>query len=233
MSDLNRCEHIIKEQDINDIYQRMQHEKISSAVINQRRITDDKKKAQIHLLDENGNSTHYNDIPMVRFYESNVPLINRDINGKKVKHELFLLRDEFRRFGIAKRVHLREISAYKKNEINQVYLEAAADGIMTWPRSPFNFKIINESDERDIISLWREYVLETFSFDDIQDYYDIIKNVKHVKSLNKEYVIPANNVSFADWYRAKRPSKLVQMYKDIDGLSNDITDEVSGDSNAS
>lgn len=233
MSDINRCEHIIKEQDINDIYQRMQHEKISSAVINQIRITDDKKEAQIHLLDENGNSIHYNTFPMVRFYESNVPLINRDINGKRVKHELFLLKDEFRRFGIAKRVHLREISAYKKNEINQIYLEAAADGIMTWPRSPFNFKIINESDERDIISLWREYVLETFTFDDIQDYYDIIKNVKYVKSLNKEYVIPANNVSFADWYRAKRPSKLVQMYKDIDGLSNDITDEVSGDSNAS
>lgn len=233
MSDVNRCEHIIKEQDVNDIYQRMQHEKIASAVINQIFHTDDKKEAQIYLLDENGNSVHYNDIPMVRFYESDVPLIDRDINGKKVKHELFLLRDEFRRFGIAKRVHLRELSAYKKNEINQVYLEAAADGIMTWPRSPFNFKIIDESDERDIISLWREYVLETFTFDDVQDYYDIIKNVKHVKSLNKDYVIPANNISFADWYRAKRPSKLVKMYKDIDGLSNDGSDDVSGDSNAS
>ena len=103
---------------------------------------------------------------------------------------------------------------------------------MTWSMSPFNFIIIKQDDEDDIITLWREYVKEVFSFSNSKDYYDTIKNKMKVQSLSKEYVIPDGKISFADWYREKRPTKLVPMYKNIKQITDEEIAEITGENNA-
>ncbi|MGJ0341630.1 hypothetical protein NG769_04135 [Aliarcobacter cryaerophilus] len=238
MPDLSECENIIKSEDVKAIYEKIRHDLVDRVDVYETYVSIDRKEVKIHMYNKDGVSL-FPDVepyilPLHRTYEKNVNLINREdnISGKVVIQELFALKTEFRRKGLARRVYSREFKAYKTAKFDQVFLKAAADGIMTWSRSPFNFIIIEEFDEDDIISLWREYVNETFIFSDPKEYYVTIKNKLKVSSLTKEYVIPEGKVSFADWYREKRPTKLVPMYKDIEQITDEEIAQIAGENNA-
>lgn len=235
---LSDCEEIIKSEDVKAIYEKMRHHLVNRVEVQELCVSSDKKEVKIQMYNDDGVAL-FPDVPphvypLHRTYEKNIPLVGTEDskNGKVVTQELFLLKPEFRRNGLAKRVYSREFKAYKTAEFDQVFLKAAADGIMTWSRTPFNFIIIEQFDEDDIISLWREYVKEVFTFSNSKDYYDIIKNKMKVQNLSKEYVIPEGKISFADWYRAKRPTKLVPMYKNIEQTTDEEIAEIAGENNA-
>lgn len=237
MPDLSDCEDIIKSEEVKAIYEKMRHHLVNRVEIQELYVSSDRKEVKIQMYNNDGVAL-FPDVsphvyPLHRTYEKNTPLVGIDSkNGKVVTQELFLLKPEFRRNGLAKRIYSREFKAYKTAQFDQVFLKAAADGIMTWSRSPFNFTIIEQFDEDDIISLWREYVKEVFVFSNSKDYYDIIKNKMKVQNLSKEYVIPEGKISFADWYREKRPTKLVPMYKDIQQITDEEIAEIAGENNA-
>lgn len=229
---LSDCEEIIKSEDVKAIYEKMRHHLVDIVEVQELCVSSDRKEAKIQMYNESGETLFPVSYPLHRTYEKNKPLIAKSINGKVVTQELFFLKPEFRRNGLAKRVYSREFKAYKTADFDQVFLKAAADGIMTWSRSPFNFTIIEQFDEDDIISLWRQYVKEVFVFSNSKDYYDIIKNKMKVQNLSKEYVIPEEKISFADWYREKRPTKLVPMYKNIEQITDEEIAEIAGENNA-
>lgn len=234
MPDLSDCEDIIKSEEVKAIYEKMRHHLVNRVEVQEISVSSDRKEVKVQMYNETGETLFPENYPLHRTYQKSIPLIDREepINGKVVTQELFFLKPEFRRKGLAKRVYSREFKAYKIAEFDQVFLKAAADGIMTWSRSPFNFTIIERFDEDDIISLWREYVEEMFVFSNSKDYYDIIKNKMKVQNLSKEYVIPEGKISFADWYREKRPTKLVPMYKDIEQITDEEIAEIAGENNA-
>lgn len=232
MPDLSDCEQIIKSEDVQNIYENIRHPLVSRVEVQEICISSDKKEVKVQMINESEETLFPEPYPLHRTYEKNVPLIKREEHGKKVTQELFLLKSQFRRNGLAKKVYSREFKTYKESGFNQVFLKAAADGIMTWSRSPFNFNIIDQNDEADIINLWREYLVDTFTFSTSKDYYDIIKNKFKVRNLNKEYVIPEGRASFANWYSDRRPSKLVPMYKDIELISDEEIEEISGGTHA-
>lgn len=233
---LSDCEDIIKSEDVKAIYERMRHHLVDTVEVHELCVSTNKKEVKVQMYNENNEALFPNEepyiLPLHRTYEKNIPLINKEINGKVVTQELFALKTEFRRKGLARRVYSREFKAYKTAEFDQVFLKAAADGIMTWSRSPFNFTIIEQFDEDDIILLWREYVNDVFTFSNQKDYLDIIKNKNKVQNLSKEYVIPEGKISFADWYREKRPTKLVPMYKNIEQITDEEIAEIAGENNA-
>ena len=234
MPDLSQCEDIIKSEDVKAIYEKMRHELVDKVEVQELCTSIDKKEVKIQMYNNVGETLFPDNYLLHRIYEKNKPLINKQepTNGKVATQELFILKSEFRRKGLAKRVYSREFKAYKTAEFDQVFLKAAADGIMTWSMSPFNFIIIKQDDEDDIITLWREYVKEVFSFSNSKDYYDTIKNKMKVQSLSKEYVIPDGKISFADLYREKRPTKLVPMYKNIKQITDEEIAEITGENNA-
>ena len=234
MPDLSDCEEIIKSEDVKAIYEKMRHQLVDRVEVQELCVSSDKKEAKIQMYNESGETLFPDFFPLHRIYEKNIPLIDKKepINGKVVSQELFALKKQFRRNGLARRVYSREFKAYKTAKFDQVFLKAAADGIMTWSRTPFNFIIIEQFDEDDIISLWREYVNDVFTFSNSKDYLDIIKNKTRVQNLSKEYVIPDGKISFADWYGDKRPSKLVPMYKDVEYITDEEIAEIAGENNA-
>jgi hypothetical protein len=235
---LSDCEEIIKSEDVKAIYEKMRHPLVNRVEVQELYVSSDRKEVKIQMYNDDGVAlfpdVHPRVYPLHRTYEKNVPLVGTEDskNGKVVTQELFLLKHEFRRNGLAQRVYSREFKAYKTAEFDQVFLKAAADGIMTWSRSPFNFTIIEQFDEDDIILLWREYVNDVFTFSNQKDYLDIIRNKNKVQNLSKEYVIPEGKISFADWYREKRPTKLVPMYKNIKQITDEEIAEVAGENNA-
>lgn len=231
---LSDCEDIMKSEDVKSIYEKIRHRLIDQVNVHELCLTVEEKKVAIQMYNEMGESLFPEEYPLFRTYEKNKTLVNtKELTvGKVVTQELFFLKPQFRRNGIAKRVYSREFKAYKNAGFDQVFLKAAADGIMTWSRSPFNFTIIDSFDEDDIISLWREYLQDVFTFSNQKDYYDIIKNKMKVQNLNKEYVIPDGKVSFADWYKERRPSKLVPMYKDVKQITNEEIAEIAGENDA-
>ncbi|MGD9554675.1 MAG: hypothetical protein AB7D96_03985 [Arcobacteraceae bacterium] len=229
---LSDCEEIIKSEEVKAIYEKMRHHLVDRVEVQELCVSSDRKEAKIQMYNESSETLFPEAYPLHRIYETNKPLIAKSINGKVVTQELFLVKSEFRRQGLARRVYSREFKTYKTAEFDQVFLKAAADGIMTWSRTPFNFTIIEQFDEDDIISLWRQYVKEVFVFSNSKDYYDIIKNKMKVQSLSKEYVIPEGRISFADWYREKRPTKLVPMYKNIEQITDEEIAEIAGENNA-
>lgn len=230
---LEDCEDIIESEKVKAIYENMEHHLVNSVNIQEQCVSLDKKTVNILMYNNSNEIIFSNDNPMMRIYENNKSLVNElSLYGKVVTHKAFFLKPQFRRQGLAKRVYKREFGAYKAAGFNQVFLEAVADGIMTWSRSPFNFTIIEQADEDDIISLWRQYVKEVFTFANDEDYCDIIKNKVKVQNLSKEYVIPSGRISFADWYYNRNPYRYVPMYKNIEQAADEEIEDIAGENNA-
>jgi hypothetical protein len=161
------------------------------------------------IEDDNYLDNEVTESPAVRTYYENKQLINSPICDKVVNHESFTLKGDFRKKGLAKKIHNEELEIYRNNSVKEIHLKSASDGILVWLFLEFDF--IDE-DEKD-----------TF-FDDINLYINLyFKNILGIKSykinnvsdltLIKKKLLPKDKISFTEWLKSNCDCLTYSMYK--------------------
>ena len=130
--------------------------------------------------------------------------------GKVVKHEYFILDDAFRGNGIAKKIHIREMDAYRTNGFQEIQLDAAWDGLIVWKKLYFHFK--SPQDESLIKIAIQRYLREIKNYGN-EEIEKLIKPSPFSISMNH---LKDDSIDFKDWvYSNFRKIGLAKMYKEV------------------
>lgn len=219
MSDLKKCDYIIKEETVNRIFKNFEHDKVKETDVNQYYESDNRKYVTVSFKDEKSNYITYQNKPLKISYINDCLLrkTNDDSNsrGKVVFLEQFFLNEDFRKCAIASKLHKRELRFYSKSDFMQIQLDAVFEGTVVWTRAPFSFQIEYPCDERQIIQTWRNYINEVYANDPKKNEI-LTKGVKGINSIPKEYLLGnSSKISFSEWYIKKNRKLSITMYKNI------------------
>jgi len=193
------CNDILSDSDIEKIYQNFDLELDSDCTNNNEKsvICDIKKDNKL-----------INETKIGRTYYREYDLIKYIFKGKVAKHDMFILKAEYRNKGIAKSIHNNEMDIYQKNNFKQIQLEAAFDGIIVWKKLGFNY--VNKNAERNLITAWKKYAKDILKLSTKE----IIK-INKISDISKSRLKPNNKIQFTKWYQKLEKSELFKMYKDI------------------
>lgn len=173
---------------------------------------DNTKVAQVLLYDTANTDMLIRPIERT-FFRSKELLSAKGTQGKVVKHEYFVLKDEFRGKKVVSVIHPKEMDLYRACQFQEIQLDAAWDGLVVWKKMFFKFaspqaesfmKIAIQRYLRDVKSM---------SVD------DIAKSIKNnpfsiSPSLLKDPRNPAND--FSSWVsRMFGRQVVISMYKEV------------------
>lgn len=220
MSDLKKCDYIIEEKIVDRIFKKFEHEKIKHIEVKQYYESDNRKCATVDFKDENSTQITFQDNPLKISYINDALLRKNTGRGKVVFLEQFFLNEEFRRCAIASKLHKRELKFYTKLDFIQIQLDAVFEGTVVWTRAPFNFQIEFPCDEREIVQVWRSYIIDVYS-DHPEKNTILVKGTKGINSIPKEYLLGnINKISFSEWYTRKDRKLSINMYKNLEKEEN-------------
>lgn len=196
------CDDIISDTDIKLIYNDFDVKSLDSECV-----SDNEKSVVFDIIKDD---MIINESQIGRTYYKKYDLIKRKYKakGKVAKHDMFILKEEYRNKGIAKLIHSKEMTIYKKNNFQQIQLEAAFDGILVWKRLRFNYA--NEKAERNLIIAWKKYAKDILGLNTRE-----IVKVDKIVDISKNKLKPNGKISFTKWYQGLEKSELFKMYKDI------------------
>lgn len=173
---------------------------------------NDCKKSLIDIYDKDDNWMLQKAIE--RSYFRNKVLFSDDSRiDKVVKHEYFILKDEFQGKKIISKIHPKEMDIYRTCGFKEIQLDAAWDGLVVWKKMFFVFK--TKQDENLIKIAIQRYLREAkgMSLDEIDK---AIKNDPFSISPHhlKDNSNPNND--FKLWvYNNCRGIGLAKMYKEV------------------
>lgn len=148
------CDHIISDNQIENIYNNC-HAHVSSVnVHNATCITDDCKEYNVELQSADNKKIN---IALQRQIENDCQLkSNESMVGKVAHNKFFALNDEFKKKGIGKAVHQRECIEYANIGVQEIQITAYWDGVVFWPLN--HFKIEDESNDLELCKRWFAFV---------------------------------------------------------------------------
>ena len=201
------CNDIIPDHAIENIYD---VEPITVCRCNCGCINNDTKNANVDIFN-NGDEMLL--LPIKRTYYREKELWSREGEGKVVKHEYFILKPEYRRKGTAKKIHERELEAYRTYNFIEIQLDAAWDGIVVW--SHLFFKPKDDFEAKKAVPLIQRYLSEVKGYD--------LKKIKEVLSAGLEKISKSHltdpSIDFSEWAnrlgRQRGKQVLVKMYKEV------------------
>lgn len=203
------CNSLMQNSSIEYIY----HDKefIISNQVETECLNEETKKALIYIFDKNENTLLIRPIERTYFKEKELHSKNGNY-GKVVKHDYFILKNEFHGNNIATKIHKNEIQSYKNNNFIEIHLDAAWDGLIVWKK--LFFKFVNQKQENYIKMAIHLYLKNEKGFT-IQKIAEIIKN--NPFNINMEYLKSENGLDFKDWVHNNPHIKigLASMYKEI------------------
>ncbi len=172
-------------------------------------INNDTKKAFVEIFDEN--NTALLEKPIERSYFRQKPLLsNASSSGKVVKHEYFILKDEFQGKKIASKVHAKEMEVYRNNGFVEIQLDAAWDGLVVWKKMLYKFA--SAKDENLIKIAIQRYLREVKRMS-ISEIEKAIKN--NPFSIHVSY-LKDDSQDFKEWiYGSFNKIGLAKMYKEL------------------
>ncbi|MCG3665082.1 hypothetical protein [Aliarcobacter butzleri] len=223
MSDLKKCDHIIQEKLVNKIFKSFEHEKIKEIDVKQFFESENRKYVTVDFKDAESNYITYENKPLKISYINDCLLRKNTGRGKVIFLEQFFINEEFRKCAIASKLHKRELKFYTKLDFIQIQLDAVFEGTVVWIRAPFNFQIESACDERQIIQVWRSYILDIYA-DHPEKNNILTKVTKGINSIPKEYLLGnSDRISFSDWYIKKDKKLSINMYKNLakEEINND------------
>lgn len=201
------CNDLISNSDIENIYKDDNLIVTNSILSNCE--TDDSKKSLIKIFDKDSDCMLQRDIERVYFRNKEL-LSKKEELGKVVKHEYFILKDEFQGKKIASSVHVKELEAYRRNNFNEIQLDAAWDGLVVWKKMFFKFASVK--DESLIKIAIQRYLREIKNMS-IEEIEKAIKNKPFSISL---HYLKDDNIDFKEWvYNGFGKIGLAKMYKEI------------------
>ncbi len=201
------CNNLISDTDIENIYK--DDKFIITNSVSSICEDDDTKKSLVNIVDKDNNDMLQRAIE--RTYFRNKELYSKkEQTGKVVKHEYFILKDEFQGKKIASKVHLKELETYSRNKFDEIQLDAAWDGLIVWKRMLYKFA--SAKDESLVKIAIQRYLREVKSMS-IEDIEKAIKNKPF--SINLSY-LKDDSIDFRHWINNKMNKVfLAKMYKEV------------------
>lgn len=201
------CNDLISDADIKAIYK--DDKMIKSNQIVSNCIDDDTKKACVDICDKNNITLLQRAIERSYFREK--PLFSKESqNGKVVKHEYFILKDEHQSKGIAKKIHVKELEAYRRNGFDEIQLDAAWDGLVVWNK--LFYKFASARDESLVKIAIQKYLREVKNMS-LEEIEKVIKN--NPFSIGSSY-LKDEVLDFKEWiYNGFNKIALARMYKEV------------------
>jgi uncharacterized protein YehS (DUF1456 family) len=206
------CNSLISDHQISSIYydgNLVENNKVVSICPN-----TNKKKSRIYLY-ENTDTCMLRRAVARSYHRSHPLCTDITLTGKVVKHEYFVLKDEFQGQKVASNIHKKEIQTYRACGFKEIQLDAAWDGLVVWKRQ--HFKFFRPIDESLIKAGIQRYlrVVKGMSQEDINN---VIK--KKPFNIDPSYLKDANypdgRNDFKFWaYRHIPGLALVRMYKEL------------------
>lgn len=197
---------VISDNDIEIIYKTTPIERVNISSVYD---TDELQKTTIDIFDKD--NIRINKEPIYREYHINKLLKSSKGLGKVAEHKLFVLKDNQRGKGIAKKLHDKEIEIYSNNDFREIHLNAAWDGIFTWGK--LGFKYVNPVAHEPIVySRWREYFLKAYTQENLDkmDKYAILLKYGTIKTVPEKY-----KKGFGTWLFSEGKNFSVPMYKRV------------------
>lgn len=170
------------------------------------------KKTLVEIFDKD--TVNMLKIPIERTYFREKELYSdKTITGKVVKHEYFILKDEFQDKKIVSRIHPKEMDSYRSNSFVEIHLDAAWDGLVVWKKMLYQFASVR--DENFIKIAIQRYLREVKNMT-IEEIGKAIKsdpfsvNPSHLKDSSN------SNNNFSNWvYGNCFGIGLAKMYKEV------------------
>lgn len=152
--------------------------------------------------------------PIKREYFLNKSLVHQEGMGKVAEHIHFFLKEDYRKNGIATRIHENEINVYRRNNFKQIQLTATGEGILAWKKLFYKYK--DSFDVDNIKSSFWVYLRNIHRMD-IKDIESKFKDKDLEYILNSRYskAPSADKESFFEWFKNTPCSIGIEMYKDI------------------
>ena len=204
------CNNLISDAQIESIYQ--DDDLIKSNDVASLCSDVDLKKSQINIYDKNDVCMLQRPIERSYFRDKEL-FVDSSLSGKVVKHEYFILKDEFQGKKVFSKIHLKEMDTYRACEFKEIQLDAAWDGLVVWKKMFFVFK--SKRDENLIKIAVQRYLKEVKGMT-IEEIGKVIKNDPFSISLN--YLKDASNPNndFRHWInRLHGKLVLLKMYKEV------------------
>ena len=173
---------------------------------------EDLKKSQINIYDENSSCMIQRPIERTYFRDKEL-FSDSSLSGKVVKHEYFILKDEFQGKKVFSKIHPKEIETYRTCGFKEIQLDAAWDGLVVWKKMFFVFK--SKRDENLIKIAIQKYLKEVKGMTIVEigkairnDTFSI--NLSHLKDTSNP------NNDFRHWVnRLHGKLVLLKMYKEV------------------
>lgn len=197
---------IISDNDIEKIYKTTPIKRVDVLSVCD---TEELQKTVIDIFDKD--NTQMNKEPIHREYHTTKSLKSYEGSGKVAEHKLFVLNDNQKGKGIAKKLHDKEIQIYVNNEFVEIHLHAAWDGIFIWDK--LGFKYVNPGAYEPIVySRWREYFLKAYTQENLDktSKYDILLKYGSIKTVPEKY-----KKGFGTWLLSEGKNFSVPMYKRV------------------
>ena len=201
------CNDLISNTEVEDIYKDDQVVVSNQVVSNC--IDDDTKKIFVEMYDQNNITLLQRAIERSYFREK--PLFSKKSqSGKVVKHEYFILKDEYQSKGIAKKIHVKELEAYRRNGFDEIQLDAAWDGLVVWKK--LFYKFVSARDENLVKIAIQRYLREVKNMS-IEEIEKTIKN--NPFSISPSY-LKDETLDFKEWiYNGFNKIALARMFKEV------------------
>ena len=166
------------------------------------------KEVEIGLLDKDMDPMLIH--PIKRTYFRDLQLKTYSGTGKVAKHDLFVLKQDYRRKGFAKEFHKKELPIYKSKEFNEIHLDAAFDGVIVWKKLGYSYE--EESQNITLLGIWKRYFMEMHDDIPIQEKYTIMKGYKMLSDVPIKYTN-----QFGEWLdKTYKKTLIVPMYQRIE-----------------
>ena len=201
------CNDLISDTDIENIY--LDDNFIISNNVSSICEDNNTKKSLVNIIDKDEISMLHREIERTYFREKEL-CSQKDQTGKVVKHEYFILKDEFHGKKIASKVHVKELETYRRTGFNEIQLDAAWDGLVVWKKMLYKFA--STRDESLIKIAIQRYLKEVKNMS-IEDIEKAIKN--NPFSINYNY-LKDDTLDFKEWiYNGFNKIGLAKMYKEV------------------
>ena len=204
------CNSLISDAQIENIYK--DDEFVITNSISSSCEDSDTKKTLIEVFDQN--NINMLQRPIERTYFRNKELYSdKTTTGKVVKHEYFILKDEFQGKKIVSNIHPKEMDSYRANGFVEIQLDAAWDGLVVWKKMFYQFA--NVRDENFIKIAIQRYLREVKSMT-IEEIGKAIKS--NPFSVNPSHLKDASNSNndFRHWVnRIMNQQIVLRMYKEV------------------
>lgn len=202
------CNSLISDTDIQNIYK--DDKFIVTNSVSSTCEDNDTKISLINIIDKDSNCMLQRDIERTYFREKEL-YSDKEQTGKVVKHEYFILKDEFQGKKIASKVHVKELETYRRNQFNEIQLEAAWDGLVVWKKMFYKFASVR--DESLVKIAIQRYLKEVKNMS-LEEIEKAIKSKPF--SINPHYLKSSGGLDFKEWvYNGFNKIGLAKMYKEV------------------